>query len=232
MKKNVIWIIIVIIVIAGVAFVGYKIGRNSSNEETPEPTPTISETPQDSTNNSDKNYVKLTKNDLQKQQVFHLTNVEDKGDTLLLKGVIYTSEIATSEIEKAKAGTPIEIDGETYTYAIDEHGDELLRSGKTEVRFWQQKTESELANKGMYYLAFSGQANAWRKTDMYREVEIDKNIICQTFVGDMKKSTTKASDMFTNYTETIPTNLGLKQWFDFDFENGKCTKVEIYEPVG
>jgi predicted small secreted protein len=183
---------------------------------------------------------------------FYVTNVEDKGNTLLLQGLLYEYAALSADLfNKAKSGELISINGESYRY---EPGDTF---GRTPVLDYDPESVDcgrlyavndiyhgyTVYNvydvKGSYklYPGGPGVKPIWAKTDQFREIEIEKTMPCiiQNMEGSgdpishILANSPPASQVFANFQKREPTDgAPVDYLLTFEFDIGKCSYVYFY----
>ena len=152
---------------------------------------------------------------------FFLTNVEERGDHLLLRGVFASEWLPYEKLEKARAGTPIEINGETFTHSFvyfpgNQWPTDVLHNVRTE-------DELNLSPNGMMALVDTegDWHSAWYSIGIYREIEIGQHTPIEGI---------SAIDAFSDLTQPYMVDglfLGDSLWFHFD-EHGEVVRVSFF----
>ena len=188
-------------------------------------------------------YIRLNQWDYHPSYQFLLTSVEEQGDNLLLRGVLARDVLTPEEVEAARAKGTIEINGETFIHtAVD------IEGFMPTDRLYNVDTGTELFLVIAFFGEFEGDDIRYRMTknhqqvhhhffkitEMYREVEIDKNTPVEIWrrVDEQRESGTNVffepmettAHVFYDYTENyLPDGFPFGGSFLFIFENGKCT---------
>ena len=187
----------------------------------------------DESNNDEKIYSEL-KEELLPLNELYITNVIENSDTYTLQGVIYTKYIFTYDEFK-------EIENDGYMQLNDKKFI-LTEPEDTEFAVYSLYEENEeidgypyysivFSDIGVYYLRRDiAQVSAcYRITDVYKQITIDKNILCTDTYTEETKT---AKEIFTNYEyyESVDSTLPLPL-FNFKFENGKCSEILVFNGI-
>ncbi len=180
-------------------------------------------------------YDEITKKiDLNEKEIFVVTDVEKNDGKYTLKGRIYTDYTLTkSEYDDAKNTGKITINGVKYTVNKDEEGEGLtLYAKKDYLEYHIGKDDN-----GKYVLTSSTQqAICYKATEIYKKIVVDENTKCvhTNYNGSIDEEEvlkdTTVKDYFKDFKNINENNLEpgeLLPNYNFEFENGKCTKVTI-----
>ena len=225
MKKKMI-LALAMLVLTGLIFVACT--GDAPNDAQPLPAPEITpEYPTAETlpNSPAQGYRRLTVQEYHEggfgAYAFFLTDVEEQGDRLLLRGVFASEWLPYEKLEEARTGMPIEINGETFTHSFvyfhdNEWPTDILHNAHTGV-------ELNLSPNGMMALVDSGGLwhSAWYSMGIYREIEIGR----YTSVDRIS-----AIDAFSGFAQPYMVDglfLGDSLWFHFD-EHGEIVRVSVF----
>ena len=172
--------------------------------------------------------------DLNEKEIFVVTDVEKNEGKYTLKGRVYTDYTLTkSEYDDAKETGKITINGVKYTVNKDEDGEGLTLFAKKDYLEYHISKD----NNGKYVL-MSGtqQGNCYKATEIYKKIVVDGNTKCVhiNYNGSIDKEEvlkdTTVKDYFKDFKNITEDNTEpgeLLPNYNFEFKNGKCTKVTI-----
>ncbi len=176
---------------------------------------------------------KLDLNDENFEEIFVVTDVEKNGGKYTLKGRVYTKYILTkSEYNAAKNTGKIIINGKEYKVE-KQNGDDvfsLYSKNKQSLQYFIKKVDGE------YILESETQQGiCYKATNNYKKITIEENTKCvhTNYNGSIDEEEviedTTVKKYFKNFksiTENIEPGELLPN-YNFEFKNGKCTKITI-----
>lgn len=178
------------------------------------------------TNNQGEKYLEITA-ELDDDNIFCVTKVENSEDTYTLKGVLYTRlTISKTELDSA-ISNGYTINNTKYSVKKDYGGNEYAFvkdfNGKDNINYCAVKKDDNT-----YYInSLTEFEKVWKITDNYRQVSVLGNTIFEDEGGERI-----VSEQYENYKEFSPkdsTNPG--HCVLLEFSNNKCTKIVDY-PTG
>ena len=188
-------------------------------------------------NNKNDKYKEITKkldlNDENFKEIFVITDVEKNGGKYTLKGRVYTKYILTkSEYNAAKNTGKIIINGKEYKVK-KQNGDDvfsLYSKNKQSLQYFIKKVDGEYILESETQQGF-----CYKATNNYKKITIDGNTKCvhTNYNGSIDEEKviedTTVKNYFKNFKSiTENTEPGeLLPNYNFEFKNGKCTKIII-----
>jgi len=190
--------------------------------------------------NGAQNYTRLTQWDYHPSYGFILASVEEQGDTLLLRGVIARDTLTPEEVEAARAEGTIEINGIKFIHsAIDIEGfmptDSLYNTSTGADMFLIPAYFGDFEGDDMRYrmVEADGQTHFFKRTGMYREVEVDKTTPVEIWrlvvelrewgYLEMFAPLETSARVFLDYSEyDLPDSFPFGGTLFPIFENGRC----------
>ena len=187
------------------------------------------------TNNTTDKYEEITKKlELNEDDIFVVTDVEKNAEKYTLKGRVYTNYTLTKkEYDDAKNTGKITINRKKYIVKKDEDGEELNLYAQKD--YWEYHIGED--DNGKYVLmSDTQQGNCYKATEIYKKIVVDGNTKCvhmnyngSTDEEEVLKDTT-VKDYFKDFKNITEGNMEpgeLLPNYNFEFKNGKCTKVTI-----
>lgn len=195
-------------------------------------------TNQDISNNTSSvndKYEEITKKmNLKDKEIFVVTDVERNEGKYTLKGRVYTNYTLTkSEYDDAKNTGKIIINGVKYTVNKDENGEGLTLYAKKD---YMEYHISKDGNGKYVLMSETQQGNCYKATENYKKIVVDGNTKCvhTNYNGSIDEEEvlkdTTVKDYFIDFKNINVNNTEpgeLLPNYNFEFVNGKCTKVTI-----
>lgn len=190
-------------------------------------------------NNKTDKYKEITKkldlNDENFEEIFVVTDVEKNNGKYTLKGRVYTKyKLTKSEYNAAKNTGKIIINGKEYKVKKQNGDDDdvlrLYSQNKQSLQYIIKKDDGEYVLESE-----TQQGNCYKATNNYKKITVEENTKClhTNYNGSIDEEEviedTTVKEYFKNFKSiTENTESGeLLPNYNFEFKNGKCTKITI-----
>ncbi|MDR2737227.1 MAG: hypothetical protein LBB49_06635 [Gracilibacteraceae bacterium] len=168
-------------------------------------------------------------------QGLYVTSVEIRENTLLLKGVIYGPyTLSDTEFKNAQDSGKATIGGNVFAFRSETDNDSIyagyLFGANDLLEFYVSEESGIPGGSKTYTLTRAAQlSSVWAQTDRTGEIEVEKTVSCLTWDVFDRTTADPVSTVFANFEpRTATTDLNPEQLLNFQFENGKCTTIDIF----